>query len=43
MGAVAARYLFPAKPTTRRWMFVAELSRLKIGESLLYTAPSGAP
>ena len=43
MAAVAARYLFPAKPTTRRWMFVAELSRLKAGDSLLYTAPNGAP
>ena len=43
MGAVAARYLFPAKPMARRWMFVAELSRLKTGDSLLYTAPNGAP
>jgi Rieske Fe-S protein len=43
MGAVAARYLFPAKPTARRWMFVAELARLKVGESLAYTAPNGAP
>jgi cytochrome b6-f complex iron-sulfur subunit len=43
MGAVAARYLFPAKPADRRWMFVTELARLKVGESLLYTAPNGAP
>ena len=43
MGAVAARYLFPAKPTARRWMFVAELTRLKPGDSLAYIAPNGAP
>ena len=43
MGAVAARYLFPARPVARRWMFVAELGRLKAGDSLLYTAPNGAP
>ena len=43
MGAVAARYLFPSKPTARRWMFVAELTRIKVGESLAYIAPNGAP
>lgn len=43
MAAVAGRYLFPAGPTARRWMYVAELSRLKIGESLPYIAPNGAP
>lgn len=43
MGAVAARYLFPSKPVAKRWMFVAELARLKIGESLAYIAPNGAP
>jgi Rieske Fe-S protein len=42
MGLVAARYLFPARPQQRRWMFVAELTRLKPGDSILYTAPNGA-
>ena len=40
-GAIAARYLYPARPDERRWQFVCELGRLRVGESLVYTAPAG--
>ena len=41
LGAIAARYLYPAAPATRRWMFVAELGRLAVGEAMEYVAPDG--
>jgi cytochrome b6-f complex iron-sulfur subunit len=41
VGAIAVRYLYPAAPATRRWMFVTELSRLAVGEAMDYTAPDG--
>ncbi len=42
LGAVMARYLFPARPAPRGWMFVTDLKGLDIGASLLYRTPSGA-
>jgi cytochrome b6-f complex iron-sulfur subunit len=39
---VAGRFLYPARPASRRWTFVAEVSRLKPGESLIYRMPAGA-
>jgi len=41
-GAVAARYLYPARPDEGTWQFVADLSQLGVGDSLLYRAPAGA-
>ncbi len=38
----AARYLYPAKPTPKGWMFVATTTSLKPGESLAYKTPAGA-
>lgn len=38
---IAGRFLYPARPQVRQWMFVAEANRLRPGESLLYRAPSG--
>jgi nitrite reductase/ring-hydroxylating ferredoxin subunit len=38
---IAGRFLYPARPQRRQWMFVAQVARLAVGESLLYRAPSG--
>lgn len=40
-GAIAARFMYPARPDTREWQFVMELGRLRVGESLLFRAPAG--
>lgn len=40
-GALAGRYLYPAKPPEKRWMFVASLGSLAAGASLSYKAPTG--
>ena len=40
-GAVACRYLYPARPDEGMWQFVADLSQLGVGDSLLYRAPAG--
>ena len=40
-GAMAARYLFPARPRAFEWVFLATLDRLKPGDSLVYSAPAG--
>lgn len=42
-AAFAGRFLYPAAPPSKGWMFVSELSRLGKGSSILYRAPSGAP
>lgn len=41
MGAIAARYLFPAKPDALEWVFLATLDRLAPGESLVFRSPAG--
>jgi len=40
-GAVAGRYLYPARPDEGMWQFVANLDRFRAGDSLLYRAPAG--
>lgn len=40
-AAMAARYLYPARPDPRSWLFVADLERLNAGESLVYVTPAG--
>lgn len=42
-GLMAARYLYPAKPTPKAWLFVADLASFAQGSSLVYRSPSGAP
>jgi len=37
----AGRFLYPARPQDKRWMFVATADRLEPGDSLLYRMPSG--
>lgn len=43
VGAMAVRYLYPAKPTPTNWLFVADLVSFAKGTSMTYTAPTGAP
>lgn len=38
---IAARFLYPARPTPMRWMFVTEADGVAVGESVLYRGPSG--
>lgn len=40
-GAYAARYLYPAKPRARAWMYVARVADLPVGAGLRYTTPGG--
>lgn len=42
-AAFAGRFLYPAAPPSKGWMFVSELSRIGQGSSILYRAPNGAP
>jgi len=37
----AGRYLYPAHPPEQGWMFVVEIARLKMGESLPFFTPAG--
>lgn len=41
--AIAARYLFPAKARLKDWLFVTELTRMKVGDAIDYIAPDGTP
>lgn len=38
---MAGRYLYPARPRAKRWLFVCTLDRLRAGESLPYRTPIG--
>ena len=40
-GALAARYLYPARAEPRAWLYVEALGRLQPGDSLPYVTPSG--
>lgn len=42
LGAMAARFLYPAQRTPTAWVFVADVAGFARGASLLYTAPDGA-
>lgn len=39
----AARFLYPARPTAKVWLFVADLASFAVGASRTYRAPSGQP
>ena len=41
LGAIALRYLYPARPDELSWQFVAEVDTIEVGQSLLYEGPSG--
>ncbi|MDP6849475.1 MAG: ubiquinol-cytochrome c reductase iron-sulfur subunit [Planctomycetota bacterium] len=40
-GAAAGRFLYPAKPPSKRWQFVLQVTRLGRGEAMNYRAPNG--
>ncbi len=40
-GAVAGRFLYPAAPEARSWVFVAEEASFSLGDSILFRGPSG--
>lgn len=40
-GVLAARFLYPARPTAMGWLYVADLARFPVGESLQYQTPAG--
>ena len=40
-GAIAGRFLYPARPDDRQWQFVTEVGQLGLGDSVLYRGPSG--
>lgn len=42
MALVAGRYLYPARPQARRWMFVSTVAGIQPGGSIPYKAPNGA-
>lgn len=41
LGAVALRYLYPARPDELSWQFVVEVDEMEVGSSILYQGPSG--
>lgn len=42
-AAIAGRYLYPARPQAKAWMFVTEIVRMAPGASLVYRTPAGSP
>jgi cytochrome b6-f complex iron-sulfur subunit len=42
-GAYAARFLYPARPEPRAWLYVGRLEELGRMGSLTYTSPAGDP
>lgn len=40
--AYAGRFLYPARPPDKAWMFVAEISQIPVGSSKDFRLPSGA-
>lgn len=42
LAAMMGRFLYPARAAAKGWMYVAQESRLQLGDSLLYQTPSGA-
>lgn len=40
-AAMAGRYLYPARPRETGWMFVVEVGRMKLGDSVTFQIPAG--
>ena len=38
---IAGRFLYPARSSPRRWLYVTEADEMRVGDSLLYRGPSG--
>ena len=43
LAAYMARFLYPAKPTTRGWQMVCDLTGIEPGGSIIYRLPNGSP
>jgi Rieske Fe-S protein len=41
-GAIATRYLYPAKSGETARLFVSDVASLEVGDSMVFTTPSGA-
>lgn len=41
-GAIALRFLYPAHPGRKRWLFVTRVDGMKAGDSLVFRTPAGA-
>lgn len=41
-AAIVGRYLYPARPQAKGWLYVVEAERMKPGDSILFRAPAGA-
>lgn len=41
LAAMAGRYLYPARPAARGWLFTTQVDRLEPGASMTYTTPAG--
>lgn len=40
-GAIAVRYLYPARPDELSWQFVAQVDRIAVGTAIRYRGPAG--
>ena len=43
LAAFFGRFFYPPRPSSRSWLFVAEVKKLAVGESLPYELPNGSP
>lgn len=41
LGAIAVRYLYPARPDELTWQYVAEVAEIAVGEAVRYRGPAG--
>ena len=41
LGAIAVRYLYPARPEDLSWQYVSEVDRIEVGSALRYEGPGG--
>jgi cytochrome b6-f complex iron-sulfur subunit len=41
-AAILGRYLYPARPRATGWLFVTDVARLKVGDSIVFRTPAGA-
>lgn len=43
LGAFFGRFLYPARPASRGWLFVHDVAGVRVGSSIPYELPDGAP
>lgn len=41
-AAVAGRYVYPAHPEEKRWLYVIDAASMKVGDAMTYQTPAGA-